>query len=79
MIGVALVVGGEASEAVEALEGEASEGGDAGKGQRCYISLVSLARRSIGRIPSCIWISHYRIKALRASQAQAEHVCVQPD
>lgn len=35
VIGVALVVAGEASEAVEALGGEASEEGDAGEGKRC--------------------------------------------
>lgn len=54
VIGVALVVAGEDSEAVGALGGEGSEGGDAGEGYRCGLLLYSLARRFVGRILSCM-------------------------
>lgn len=58
VIEVALVVGEEGSEAVGASEVEVSEDGDAGEGKTfvkcCRLLLVSLARRFVGRIPSCM-------------------------
>lgn len=81
MIGVALVVAEEGSEAVGASGGEGLEGEAAGEGKRWCKALLYLAyllsEAFGGRIPSCMWISQSRIGEHLKHHKKCTYVCNQ--